>query len=66
MIIGRVEPLRTTARQGFRQETVVTLKMRGQDVEHTVQFNAHPGESLDVDYTVGASGTVYVWGVRLR
>ncbi|WP_296652593.1 hypothetical protein [Paraburkholderia sp.] len=63
-IIERVEPLRTTARQGFRQGTVVTLKIRGQDVEHTVEFDAHPGELVDVDYSLGTSGTVYVWGVQ--
>lgn len=64
VIIERVEPLRTTARQGFLQGKVLTLKIRGQEIEHTVEFDADPGESVDVDYSVGASRTVYVWGVQ--
>jgi hypothetical protein len=62
--IERVEPLRTTAQKGFRQGRVVTVKIRGQEIEHAVEYDAHPGESVDVDYSVGASGTVYVWGVQ--
>ena len=64
VVIERVEPLRTTAKQGFRQGKVATLKIRRQEIEHAVDFDAHPGESVDVDYSVGASGTVYVWDVQ--
>lgn len=63
--IERVRPLRTTAQRGFQQGKVFVFEIQGQKLEYTAPFDANPGESIKVDYTVGAtSGAVYVWGVE--
>lgn len=63
--IERIRPLRTTAQRGFQQGKVFVFEIQGQNLEYTAPFEANPGESIKVDYTVGAtSGAVYVWGVQ--
>ena len=50
-------------KQGFAATEKFVFRIQGQEIEYPAPFHAVPGEPVKVDYTVGASGKVYVWKV---
>lgn len=61
--IERVGMYRPGPRQGFTAAEKFVFRVQGQEVEYPAPFHAFPGESVKVDYTIGASGQIYVWKV---
>jgi hypothetical protein len=62
--IERVGMYRPGPKQGFKAKDKFIFQVQGQEVEYPAPFHAEPGEPVKVDYTIGASGKVYVWSVE--
>jgi hypothetical protein len=61
--IERIGVYRPGPKQGFAATEKFVFRIQGQEIEYPAPFHGVPGEPVKVDYTVGASGKVYVWKV---
>lgn len=61
--IERVGMYRPGPRQGFKATEKFVFRVQGQEVEYPAPFHAEQGEPVKVDYTIGASGKIYVWNI---